>query len=146
MKEANVNEKVIVIGGGLAGLTAANFLALAGRQVLLFEKAHALGGRAATTQKDGIHFNLGPHALYRGGPGYKILRELGVEFDGGVPKINGNFAIRDGRKYALPGGLLSLMTNNLFGLSAKLEMARVLARFDKLDAQSANHLTVREWL
>lgn len=141
-----MNEKVIVIGGGLAGLTAANFLARAGRQVALFEKSHLLGGRAITTEKNGIHFNLGPHALYQGGPATRILRELGVEFCGKSPKVDGSLAIKNGRKHTLPGSLMTMLTTRLFGRSAKLEMARLLAGFGRIDARTVNHLTVREWL
>lgn len=54
---------VVVIGGGLAGLTASVYLARGGKSVLLFEKSPSLGGRAITTRKDGALFNLGAHAL-----------------------------------------------------------------------------------
>ena len=136
----------MIVGGGLAGLTAANFLAQAGREVMLFEKSHALGGRAVTTSKNGIHFNLGPHALYRAGQAYRILRELGVEFSGAYPKAGGSLAIAGGRKHALPSGALTLLTTSLFGISAKLEAGRLLTALPKVDAQTISHLTVREWL
>jgi len=45
--------EVAIVGGGLAGLAAAGYLARAGRSVLLFEKAAALGGRAVTHKRDG---------------------------------------------------------------------------------------------
>jgi len=141
-----MNETVIIVGGGLAGLTAANFLARAGRQVTLFEKSHLLGGRAATTTKQGIHFNLGPHALYRSGRAYQVLRELGVEFSGAFPKARGSLAVEGGRKHALPAGPLTLLTTGLFGISAKFEAARLLSALPKMDAQIINHMTVREWL
>ena len=42
---------VVVVGGGLGGLTAACFLARAGRRVLLLEKKDELGGRARSDER-----------------------------------------------------------------------------------------------
>jgi phytoene dehydrogenase-like protein len=56
---------VIVIGGGVGGLTAAITAAEGGADVRLFEAHETLGGRARST--DGPYkANLGPHAMYRG--------------------------------------------------------------------------------
>ncbi len=50
----------IVIGGGHNGLTAAAWLAKAGRRVLVLEKRATLGGVAATEELvPGFHFNIG---------------------------------------------------------------------------------------
>jgi glycine/D-amino acid oxidase-like deaminating enzyme len=68
---------VVVIGAGLAGLTAAATAARAGRLVVVVE-ADALGGRARTDEHGGYRFNQGPHALARGGRAERILRDLGV--------------------------------------------------------------------
>jgi monoamine oxidase len=55
-----VNEQdVIVVGAGLAGLTAARELRHAGRQVLVLEARDRLGGRAFTGQLDGVDVELG---------------------------------------------------------------------------------------
>jgi NAD(P)-binding Rossmann-like domain len=60
-----VNE-VTVIGGGVAGLTAAITCAEGGASVRLVEAHESLGGRARST--DGPYTaNLGPHAIYKGG-------------------------------------------------------------------------------
>ena len=56
-------QRYIVVGGGLAGLTAANALAAEGRKVVLLEQSEHLGGRAMTRQDRGYLLNLGPHAL-----------------------------------------------------------------------------------
>ncbi len=54
------NLDVIVIGGGHNGLTAAAWLAKAGRRVLLLEARPSLGGAAATEELfPGFHFNTG---------------------------------------------------------------------------------------
>ncbi|MFZ3569036.1 NAD(P)-binding protein [Streptomyces sp. BH097] len=63
-----------VIGGGLAGLTAAITAAEAGARVTLHEAHHTLGGRARTAE--GPHLtHEGPHALYDGGPHWTWLRQ-----------------------------------------------------------------------
>lgn len=141
-----MSKKAIIIGGGLAGLTSANFLAKANCEVILLEKSRSPGGRAVTTNKNGILFNLGPHALYRSGQAYRILRELGIEFSGASPKVDGSLAIKDGRKHILPGGLTTLLKTSLLGFPAKFEVARLLASLPKMDAASVNHLTVHEFL
>ena len=46
---------VVVIGGGLGGLTAANTLARAGRSVLLLEQHYKLGGLATWFRRPGGH-------------------------------------------------------------------------------------------
>src|SRR2546428_13092490 len=111
--------EVTVIGGGVAGLAAATFLARDGRRVRLFEQAHSLGGRAQTKQQDGFYLNIGPHALYRGGRGVEVLRELGVEPRGRVPSVSGAFAIQGGHKHTFSAGTVSLLSTSLFCLSAQ---------------------------
>jgi phytoene dehydrogenase-like protein len=136
----------LIIGGGVAGLAAATFVARWGKRVRLFEQAHALGGRARTKIQDRFHYNIGPHALYRGGRGIEILSELGVVVSGRMPAVSGAFAIKDHAKHTFPAGRMSLLTTSLFGLSAKLETMRWLASLAKLDTQSVMRVSLREWL
>src|ERR1700687_1258005 len=77
-----VGNHVIVVGGGLAGLATALYLARAGRIVTLFEKRRNLGGRAVTHLRHGFRFNLGPHTVYRKGAGRTVYRELGISIRG----------------------------------------------------------------
>lgn len=58
--------EITVIGGGLAGLTAAITCAEGGESVRLFEAHRQLGGRARSTDEP-YKANLGPHAIYSGG-------------------------------------------------------------------------------
>src|SRR5262249_2308736 len=114
-------DDTIVVGGGLAGLTAAAVPPRPGAPVTVPERAAAPGGRAATRESNGFYLNLGAHALYRGGHGSRVLDELGVARPGGVPKPSGAYALDRGMAHALPGGFVSLLTTGLFGLAAKLE-------------------------
>jgi len=52
--------KVIVIGAGFAGLSAACFLAQAGVQVTLVERHTGPGGRARVWEEGGFRFDMGP--------------------------------------------------------------------------------------
>ena len=71
---------IAVVGGGLAGLTAATAAARAGANVTLFEQGRAPGGRAQTLERDGVFLNVGPHALYRNGAAARILRSFGISW------------------------------------------------------------------
>jgi hypothetical protein len=63
---------VIVVGAGLAGLAAGATATKAGSAALVLD-AHLPGGRAGVTGRDGFVFNR-VHALYKGGPGWEVLR------------------------------------------------------------------------
>jgi phytoene dehydrogenase-like protein len=88
---------VVVIGGGIAGLTAACYLARASVAVTLFEKAARLGGRAATQNQAGFSFNRGIHALYTGGAASVILGDLGITYRAGSPKTTYVLPTRNGQ-------------------------------------------------
>ncbi|MEV5982038.1 NAD(P)-binding protein [Streptomyces sp. NPDC052114] len=66
--------RITVIGGGLAGLTAAITAAESGARVTLHESHHTLGGRARTAEGP-YKTNEGPHALYNGGPHWTWLKQ-----------------------------------------------------------------------
>ncbi len=53
-------KKVVIIGSGFAGLSAAAFMAKAGWDVTLLEKQNSPGGRARQLIADGFTFDMGP--------------------------------------------------------------------------------------
>jgi phytoene dehydrogenase-like protein len=66
--------RITIVGGGLAGLTAAIAGAEGGAEVRLLEAHDVLGGRARSTGGP-YKANLGPHVLYKDGPFWAWLRE-----------------------------------------------------------------------
>ncbi|UCZ54654.1 FAD-dependent oxidoreductase [Bacillus shivajii] len=54
---------VVIVGGGLAGLSSAAYLANSGKKVALIESGK-LGGRATVMNLKGFQFNYGAHAIY----------------------------------------------------------------------------------
>jgi phytoene dehydrogenase-like protein len=64
LKDARDDYDVVVIGSGLAGLTAANMLAKTGRTVLLAEQHYQLGGMATWFKRRGGHiFDISLHGF-----------------------------------------------------------------------------------
>jgi phytoene dehydrogenase-like protein len=136
----------IVVGGGIGGLAAATYLARGGREVTLYERASEVGGRAITSRQEDFLLNLGPHALYRGGPAMRVLRELGMEPRGGIPSADGGHAVDHGVAHTLPAGPISLLTTGLLRLPAKLELGRLLGSAQRIDASTLQAVTVADWL
>jgi len=104
---------IAIIGGGLAGLTAAAYLARNGKLVTILEKSSEFGGRARTTVKDGFYFNQGAHALYVDGIGPKILEELNVQYNGKKVDSAKYFVTKKGKTYRLPIKLSQILTTKL---------------------------------
>lgn len=71
----------IVVGGGIAGLTSAAYLARDGRRVALLEKNEKCGGLVSTFSRDGFHFEAGVRALEDAGIIFPMLKDLGIELD-----------------------------------------------------------------
>jgi all-trans-retinol 13,14-reductase len=71
----------IVVGGGIAGLTCAAFLAKEGLRVLLIEKNMECGGLVNSFSHNGFQFDAGIRALENAGIIFPMLNELGIELN-----------------------------------------------------------------
>ena len=137
----------IVIGGGLAGLTAAIFLGRAGKSVILFEKSTRTGGRSITDNENGFRMNLGPHALYQGGEGFKILKELGIHFTGKRPSGKRSYVLYKGKLSKLPYEPFSLTTSHLFkSWRSKLEIILFFKNVARIQTETLQNQNLNDWL
>lgn len=141
-----IQSSVIIVGGGLAGLSAATYLARAGHAVMLFEKASTPGGRARTHEQNGFFFNQGAHALRLHGAGERILSELDVSYSGSRPSGPGFFGLIDGKIYPFPIGAASLSEISFLTPDARKELIRVFSRVNSLDAEELRVKSLQEWL
>lgn len=140
--------QVAIIGGGLAGLTAAIEAADRGAAVTLFDARRSLGGRAKTSEHQisgngGFRLNEGAHALYVGGPAMAMLKRLQLEPSGSAPPLDQAIGIDGPVTGVLPSGLLSLLRTPLL----KGHRSRVVAFFARLpwlDPADYAEVTVRD--
>ena len=72
---------IIIVGCGLAGLTAAAFLAKDGRHPLLIEKQDHCGGLVTTFTRDGFTYDGGIRATEDSGVLFPMLDALGLKVD-----------------------------------------------------------------
>ena len=135
---------VVVVGGGMAGLTAACYLARERIDVTVIEKASYLGGRAATQDFDGFRFNRGGHALYTGGAASRILDELGVSYDYGIPKRT--FVIQGGKLSPFPADPLGFLRADLLNAVDKLALVRLFVALGAAKPQALANTSVQGWL
>lgn len=111
---------IIVIGSGIAGLTAAATLVQTGHKVTVLEQFETPGGVTASYAQDGYRWDLGQLLMEGLGPGEptgRILADLGV-----VDQIE---VIKDDRGYVFPD----------FEVRRPVTCEGLKWRFDRLKAQ-----------
>ncbi len=121
----NGRRRVIVVGGGVAGITAALDCAQAGAQVTLLEVRPRLGGAAYSFEREGLLLDNGQHVFLRCCTAYRALLErLGSS---GRVSLQSRLEIPVLR----PGHRLAVLRRNR--LPAPLHLAGALARYPHID-------------
>ncbi len=76
-----IRKDVVVVGGGIAGLTAALSLAHNGKDVLLIEKNEECGGLMNSFERGGFRFEAGARGLVNAGLVKPLIKEFALDID-----------------------------------------------------------------
>jgi len=126
-------KQVVVIGAGIAGLTAAWRLANAGIEVRVLEASPRIGGQLWTERAGGIIADGGSDSFLTSKPSIKrVAAELGIAdaICGTNEDNKGTYLVKDGRLVELPDGIMlfaptkiaPMATTRLYSWPAKFRM------------------------
>ncbi len=124
---------VVIVGGGISGLSAAYYLAKAGIPSTLIEKRPRLGGVIQTERVQGCTIESGPDSYLGVKPAAtELIREVGLgdQIIGSNDQQRVTYVVRRGRLVPLPDGLMMmvptkiapLVTTPLLGWGTKIRM------------------------
>jgi phytoene dehydrogenase-like protein len=147
------NAEVIIIGAGLAGLTAAKLLKAAGRSVLVLEASDDVGGRVRTDEVDGYLLDRGFQVFLTAYPEAMILLDYEAldlcRFDPGALILSKDGVSKLGDPVRKPGSLISTLFSPAATLADKLRMLRLKLKLSGKSIDeifSAPEMTTTEYL
>ncbi|HEV8148022.1 MAG TPA: protoporphyrinogen oxidase [Bryobacteraceae bacterium] len=111
------NARVIVVGGGISGLSAAYDLARAGVEHTLFERDPRVGGVIETRTWENCVLECGPDSFLSAKPeAAALIRELGLDGDliGSNDHQRVTYVLRKGRLVPLPEGLMMMIPTRVW--------------------------------
>jgi len=147
------NAEVIIIGAGVAGLTAAKVLKAAGKSILILEASDSVGGRVRTDEVDGFLLDRGFQVFLTAYPEAK--RFLNYEkldlrkFDPGALILNRDGITKIGDPIRRPGSLVSTLFSSAASFTDKLRMLRLKLKLGRKSVEeifSAPEITTTAYL
>jgi phytoene dehydrogenase-like protein len=133
--ERSVRERVIIVGGGIAGLVCATELRERGREVLVLEASDAVGGRIRTDTVDGFRVDRGFQVLLTAYPTCREVLDipslnLGRFEPGAMVRVDGRF-VRIGDPLRRPSALLETAFAPVGGVADKLRTLTLRRRLPR---------------
>jgi squalene-associated FAD-dependent desaturase len=149
--------RVVVVGGGLAGITAAVALAKAKHEVTLLEAKPRLGGATMSFNRDGLVIDTGQHVFLRCCTAYRgLLDRLGMAAHAPLqPRFDvtvvapGKRAVIKRRRVPAPLHMLpALLGYPFLNTQERLRLALAALAFRRLDQANpkTDELRLGDWL
>lgn len=117
--------RIIIIGGGISGLTMAWWLKKKGYRVTVYEKSESVGGTMKSIVKEGWLVETGPNSALETTPLFKTLfADLGIENTLMYANSAGNnrYIVRNGKLHSLPMSPGKFLRTKLWSLKGKLRL------------------------
>lgn len=118
---------VVIVGGGISGLTTAFHLKQGGLRVAVLEASKRVGGALETFVDGPWRFEMGPNTVLESDPSVgRLLREAGLEGEKitASPSAKRRYLYKGGALVPLPSGPLGFLKTPLFPASAKLRLLK----------------------
>jgi protoporphyrinogen/coproporphyrinogen III oxidase len=112
-------KRVVIIGGGISGLSAAYYLYRAGIHPTLIEKASQVGGVIRTTVQQGCVIEAGPDSFLAAKPAATdLIRELGLgdQLIGSNDRQRITYILKNGKLLPLPDGMMMMVPTKIIPL------------------------------
>jgi oxygen-dependent protoporphyrinogen oxidase len=112
--------KVLIVGGGISGLSAAYYLNKAGVRPTLVEKASHLGGVIRTSVQQGCVLEAGPDSFLAAKPeAMDLIREVGLadQVIGSNDHLRVTYILKQGKLVPLPDGLMMMVPTKVLPLA-----------------------------
>ena len=121
--------EVVIVGAGIAGLTAAKILSQSGREVLLLEKSDEVGGRVRTDQYKDFILDRGFQVLLTAYPELPAHLDLSLlelnSFESGATIFsNGHFS-KVGDPFRNISSIMSTALTNTIGIQDKIKLLKL---------------------
>jgi phytoene desaturase len=117
---SRLEDRIIIIGAGIGGLSAAICLAVAGKRVVIFEKNKITGGKMGEWSQDGFRWDTGPSVITMGHVFEDLFRLAGRRLEDYLTLL----PVEPLTRYFYPDGVI---------LDATRDLPRMLAQIERIE-------------